>query len=97
MADDEKKGPRIQLQMDDAIAQGMYSNLVMINHSENEFLLDFAFMQPGNPRARVQGRIISSPRHTKRLLRALQTNIERYEQRFGVIDIAEGEDEPIVH
>lgn len=97
MADDEKKGPRIQLQMDDSIAQGMYSNLVMINHSENEFLLDFAFMQPGNPRARVCGRIISSPRHTKRLLRALQTNIERYEQRFGVIDVAEGDDEPIVH
>jgi Protein of unknown function (DUF3467) len=42
-------------------------------------------------------RIISSPRHTKRLLRALQKNIERYEERFGEIDVAEGGDEPIVH
>jgi len=96
MADEPPKGPKIQLQMDDAIAQGMYTNLVLINHSENEFLLDFAFLQPGNPRARVCARMISSPRHTKRLLRALQKNLERYEARFGVIDVGE-EDEPIVH
>jgi hypothetical protein len=91
------KGPRIQLQMDEQTSLGRYSNLVLINHTENEFLLDFAFLQPGNPKAKVVARIISSPRHTKRLLRALQKNIERYEERFGEIDVAEGGDEPIVH
>ena len=89
--------PKIQLQLDEDTAQGTYSNLVVINHTENEFLLDFAFLQPGNGRAKVRARIISSPRHTKRLLRALQKNLERFEERFGVIDVGEEEDEVIVH
>jgi uncharacterized protein DUF3467 len=87
---------RIQLQLDDDVAQGVYSNLVLINHTENEFLLDFAFFVPGAPRAKVRARIISSPRHTKRLLRALTKNLERYEERFGEIDAGE-EDEPLIH
>jgi hypothetical protein len=94
---EDRPSPKIQLQMDDATALGTYSNLVLINHTENEFLLDFAFLQPGNPRAKVVSRVISSPRHTKRLLRALQKNIERYEERFGEIEIGEGGDEPFVH
>lgn len=92
-----KTGPKIQLQMDETTSQGRYANLVLINHSENEFLLDFAFLQPQNPRAKVCARIISSPRHTKRLLRALEKNIERFEDRFGEIDIGDDEGEPIVH
>jgi Protein of unknown function (DUF3467) len=91
------KGPRIQLQMDEQTSLGRYSNLVLINHTENEFLLDFAFLQPGNPKAKVVARIISSPKHTKRLLRALQKNLERFEERFGEIDVGEASDEPIVH
>ena len=96
MANEPKKGPKIQLQMDDDVAQGRYANLVLINHSENEFLLDFAFLQPTGDRAKVCARIISSPRHTKRLLLALQKNMERYEERFGSVD-SSGDDEPIVH
>ncbi len=88
--------PRIQLQLDDDMAQGMYSNLVVINHTENEFVLDFAFLQPGTPRARVRARIISSPRHTKRLLRALQKHVAKYEERFGAIEIG-GHEEPLIH
>jgi hypothetical protein len=88
--------PRVQLQLDEPIAQGAYSNLVLINHSENEFVLDFAYVQPANPIAKVRARILSSPRHTKRLLAALQKNIERYEQRFGKIELS-GEEEPTVH
>jgi hypothetical protein len=90
------KGPKIQLQMDEQTALGRYANLVLINHTENEFLLDFAFLQPGSPKAKVVSRIISSPKHTKRLLRALQKNLERFEERFGEIDVGES-DEPIVH
>ncbi len=97
MADDPKQGPNIQLQMDDETAQGTYANFVIINHTDNEFLLDFAFVQPGNNRAKVHTRVISSPRHTKRLLRALLKNIERYEERFGEIDIGSDSDLPIVH
>ncbi len=90
------KPPPIQLQLDDDVAQGAYSNLVLINHTENEFVLDFAYLQPANPVAKVRARIISSPRHTKRLVAALQKNIERYEERFGKIELS-GEEEPFLH
>jgi uncharacterized protein DUF3467 len=82
----DPKAPQIQIDVDEAIAQGAYSNLVLINHNENEFVLDFAYMQPAAPRARVRSRIISSPRHTKRLLRALEHNLRHYEERYGKIE-----------
>ena len=94
MADDA--APKIQIQIDDDVAQGQYTNLVLINHNENEFILDFAFLPPGNPRAKVRSRLISSPRHTKRLLIALQKNLERFEERFGSIELGEEEGQ-VVH
>lgn len=78
--------PQIQIDIDDATAQGAYSNLVLLNHNDNEFVFDFAYVQPTTPRARVRARILSSPRHAKRLLRALELNIRRYEERFGGIE-----------
>ncbi len=96
MADEKnpQNPPQIQIQLDEQTAQGAYTNLVMLNHSENEFVFDFAFLQPGQPLAKVRARILSSPRHTKRLLRALQQNVERYEQRFGEISL---NDEHFMH
>jgi len=93
---DEPTSPKLQVQIDEDVAQGLYSNLVLLNHTENEFVLDFAFIQPSNGRAKVRTRVISSPRHTKRLLHALQKNLERYEERFGAIDLGT-EDEPVFH
>ena len=84
------EAPQLQIDLDEVTAQGAYSNLVLINHNENEFVLDFAYLQPGAPRARVRSRVISSPRHTKRLLRALEYNVRKYEERFGKIDEPEG-------
>ena len=86
----------IHLQLDEAMAQGVYSNIVLLNHTETEFVLDFAHLVPGGPTAKVRARVISSPRHTKRLLAALQKNVQRYEERFGVIELS-GEEEPTVH
>jgi hypothetical protein len=80
-------GPQqIQVDLDEVTAQGVYANLVLINHTDAEFILDFAFLQPSAPQARVRARVLSSPRHTKRLLRALETNLARYEERFGKIE-----------
>ena len=78
--------PQLQIDLDEVTAQGAYSNLVLINHNDNEFVLDFAYIQPTTPRARVRARIIASPRHAKRLLRALEYNVRKYEERFGKID-----------
>ncbi len=96
MSDDPGPSPKLQLQIDEDIAQGVYANLVIINHAENEFVLDFCFVQPTNGRAKVRARVISSPRHTKRLLNALQKNVERYEERFGLIELGPDE-EPVMH
>lgn len=96
MSDEPVPGPKLQVQIDEDVAQGVYSNLVLLNHTENEFVLDFAFIQPTNGRAKVRSRVVSSPRHTKRLLLALQKNVERYEERFGRIELGPDED-PIVH
>jgi hypothetical protein len=94
----DEPGPKIQVQIDDDTAQGAYANLVLVNHTENEFVLDFAFLQPGGGRAKVRSRVISSPRHTKRLIAALQKNLERFEERFGVVDVGDAPDEePNLH
>lgn len=85
----------IQLQIDEPVSQGSYANLVLINHTENEFVFDFAYLQPQNPLAKVRSRVISSPRHTKRFLAALQSNLQRYEERFGKIELAD--EEILVH
>ena len=88
----EPTGPKIHVQLDDDLAQGVYSNLVLINHAETELVLDFAFLPPGGPRAKVRARVISSPVHAKRLLLALRANLDRYEQRFGTIPLDGGDD-----
>jgi hypothetical protein len=79
--------PQVQLQVDadDATAQGVYANLAGVMHTETEFVLDFLFLQPNQPRAKLRSRVLSSPVHTKRLLAALADNIRKYEDRFGPI------------
>ncbi|HXN81537.1 MAG TPA: DUF3467 domain-containing protein [Myxococcales bacterium] len=79
---------QIQIQIDDATANGVYVNLAMVNHSETEFILDFIYVQPQAPKAQVRSRVISSPKHVKRLVAALQDNIAKYEAQFGKIDLS---------
>jgi hypothetical protein len=85
---DEKNKPsvKLEIQSDDDIAQGIYSNLAGIAHSENEFIIDFLFLYPNQPKARLKTRIIASPAHAKRFLAALTENIRKYEEKFGVIE-----------
>jgi hypothetical protein len=86
----EQKGKTVNLeiQLDDEVAQGVYINLAMVNHSETEFVLDFIYVQPQQPKAKVRARIISSPKHTKRLVEALKDNLTKYESRFGKIEVS---------
>jgi hypothetical protein len=90
---EETKKPEVQIEIDDATAQGVYVNLAMIGHSENEFVIDFIFLQPQTPKAKVRSRIITSPGHAKRLLAALQENIAKYEARFGAVATKAPEEE----
>lgn len=84
MAEEIKKN-EVHIEIDEATAQGSYANLAMISHSDSEFVLDFIFLQPQAPKAKVRSRIITSPAHAKRVVAALQENIARYEARYGVI------------
>jgi len=73
----------------------VYSNLMMVNHRKGEFVLDWLFVQPqagpeGQPVASLKSRVVTSPEHLKRVVRALSDNLTRYEAKFGVIE--EGSD-----
>lgn len=84
---EEVKKPEIKIEIDENTAQGVYVNLAMIGHSEDEFIVDFIFLQPRSPKAKVRSRIVTSPGHIKRLLTALKDNLAKYEARFGEIKI----------
>jgi hypothetical protein len=77
--------PQLNIQLDEDIANGSYSNLVIINHSATEFVLDFVSVMPGVPKSKVKSRMILAPVHAKRLLQALSENIKRYESSNGKI------------
>jgi hypothetical protein len=84
----ERREIQLQVQLDDDIAQGMYVNMAMVNHNETEFALDFLYVQPQQPKAKVRARILTSPKHAKRFLLALQENLGKFEARFGTIDVS---------
>lgn len=83
----ENQNPNNQLQIElkEEVAQGTYANLAIITHSSSEFILDFVRVMPGIPKAGVQSRVVLAPEHAKRLLRALEENIGKYEREFGEI------------
>jgi hypothetical protein len=75
----------ISIELTENIAEGTYSNLAVITHSTSEFVLDFIRVMPNVPKAKVQSRIIMTPQHAKRLMKALQENILKFEAQNGVI------------
>ena len=81
------KGQQINIELGEKEAEGIYSNLAIITHSPAEFIIDFTRVVPGVPKARVHARIITTPQHAKMLLKALKENIEKFETRFGEINI----------
>ena len=85
MKKDKAKENNINIELDESIAQGLYSNLVIVNHSPTEFVLDFINVMPGAPKAKVRSRIILTPDHTKKFINALDENLNKYEKSFGKI------------
>jgi len=80
---------QLQIELNDEVAQGIYANLAVITHSSSEFIVDFIRVMPGLPKAGVKSRIILTPEHAKRLMRALEDNVRKYENSFGVIHLNE--------
>ena len=76
---------QLQIELKEDVAQGIYANLAVITHSSSEFIVDFVRVMPGIPKAGIKSRIVLAPEHAKRLLRALEENIGKYERTFGPI------------
>ena len=91
----EEKENQVQIELNAETADGIYSNLAVINHSPSEFVLDFIQMMPGLPKARVKARVILTPQHAKRLIVALEDNVSRFESAHGKISDTENPKVPI--
>jgi hypothetical protein len=85
MSEKEIKKNELNIEINDDVASGIYSNLAIITHSNSEFIIDFIRIMPNIPKAKVKSRIILTPQHAKRLLKALSENISKYESLYGDI------------
>ena len=83
--EEPQENNQINIELSEEMAEGIYSNLAIINHSASEFVVDFVTLMPGVPKAKVKSRIVLTPQHAKRFLKALGENIHRYEQANGEI------------
>ena len=81
----KQKTRKINIEIDEKTSEGIYSNLAIINHSASEFVMDFILIMPVSAKNKVKSRIIITPQHAKKLRKALNDNIERFEQNFGSI------------
>ena len=97
MADKMKVNPgQINIELNEEVAQGVYSNLAVITHSSSEFVVDFVRVMPGIPKAQVKSRIILTPEHAKRLMLALKDNIGKFESVHGPIKDVKGSGGPVM-
>jgi hypothetical protein len=84
---EEQNDNQLNIELSEEMAEGIYANLAIITHSNSEFVLDFIRVMPGVPKAKVKSRIVLTPDHAKRLLNALEDNIEKFEMANGNIKV----------
>jgi len=81
----QNQQPHLDIELSEEVAEGIYSNLAIITHSQSEFVIDFIKIMPGLPKAKVKSRILLTPQHAKRLAKALSDNVLKFEQANGKI------------
>src|SRR5580698_1285805 len=87
MEDKNKPGQvNINIELPEDVAEGIYSNLAVITHSNSEFIIDFIRLMPGVPKAKVKSRIVLTPQHAKRLMKALKDNMSKFESMYGTVE-----------
>ena len=82
---EEQQPNQLNIEISEEMAEGTYANLAIITHSNSEFILDFVSVMPGTPKSKVKSRIIFTPMHAKRFMKAIKENIERFEATNGQI------------
>ena len=85
MEDQNQQQNQLNIEISEEVAEGEYANLAIITHSHAEFVIDFVNVMPGTPKSKVKSRIIFTPQHAKRFMKALTENISRYEAANGEI------------
>jgi len=90
MDENQNQNNQINIELSEEVAEGIYSNLAIITHSNSEFVIDFVRVMPGVPKAKVKSRILLTPQHAKRLMAALADNISKFEAIHGTIKQTEG-------
>ncbi len=85
MPEQQQQPNGINIEISEEVAEGMYANLAIITHSHAEFVIDFVNVMPGTPKSKVKSRIIFTPQHAKRFMKALAENVNRYEAANGDI------------
>jgi predicted transcriptional regulator len=85
MEEQQNNGEQINIEISEEVAEGIYSNLAIITHSNSEFIVDFIKIMPGTPKSKVKSRIILTPEHAKRLKNALEDNLRKFEDMHGEV------------
>ena len=85
MPDQPQQPNQLNIEISEEVAEGTYANLAIITHSHAEFVVDFVNVMPGTPKSKVKSRIILTPQHAKRLMKAITENISKYEAVNGAI------------
>jgi hypothetical protein len=86
MSEQNQQPPnQLNIEISEEVAEGHYSNLAIITHSHAEFVIDFVNVMPGTPKSKVKSRIILTPQHAKRFMKALTEYVNRFEQLNGKI------------
>jgi hypothetical protein len=85
MEDQNQQQNQLNIEISEEVAEGEYANLAIITHSHAEFVIDFVNVMPGTPKSKVKSRIILTPQHAKRFMKALTENIQRFEAANGKI------------
>jgi hypothetical protein len=87
LMDNNPQPQEIKIEIGEQEADGVYSNFVIVTHTDSEFILDFARLLPGKPKAKIHSRVIMNPRNCKLFLAALQDNLNKYESKFGKVSV----------
>lgn len=85
MSDQQQQSNQLNIEISEEVAEGTYANLAIITHSHAEFVMDFVNVMPGTPKSKVKSRIIFTPQHAKRFMKAMIDNISKYEAANGPI------------
>src|ERR1700712_1538052 len=95
MADQQPNNQQLNIEISEEVSEGTYSNLVIITHSHAEFIVDFVNVMPGTPKSKVKSRIILTPTHAKRFMKAMIDNVKKFETVNGTIQDIEAVELPL--